>query len=117
VRVVEAVVGLLFVAGGVRSAVWWWRRPFAAVDVADHLLYALFLTGRVGMWFAFAGLFAIYASLATRGQAFVDDVNDFRWYVMVFVALGAMQLVGGQILSRRTPGIGARGDDEASRRP
>ena len=113
-RIFEAAVGLLFVAGGVRSAVWWWRRAFAAADVTDHLLYALFLTGRVGMWFAFAGLFAIYASLDTRGQAFIDDVSAFSWYLMVFVVLGAMQLVGGQILSRRTPRIDARGDDETN---
>jgi len=114
VRIFEAAVGLLFVAGGVRSAVWWWRRAFAAADVTDHLLYALFLTGRVGMWFAFAGLFAIYASLDTRGQAFIDDVSAFSWYLMVFVVLGAMQFVGGQILSRRTPRIDARGDDETN---
>ena len=100
---IEYVAAALLLARGIRLCVWWWRRPFAAVDVTDHFLYAMFLTGRIGMWFAVSGLFAIFGSIATRGRAFVDDANEFRWFVGVFAVLGAMQFLGGQLLGRRTP--------------
>jgi hypothetical protein len=102
-NVPESVVAAVLAALGVRSLVHWARRPFEGADRTDHVLYALYLTGRVGLWFAFAGLFAIFATITTRGQAFVDDVAAFRWYVLVIGALGAMQLVAGWFLGHRRP--------------
>ncbi len=93
-----AAVALVF---GVRSALHWTSRPFESRDLVDHMLYALYLTGRVGLWFAFAGAFAIFGLTRTRGRAFVDDVAGYRWYVLVFVALGAMQFLAGYALGRR----------------
>jgi hypothetical protein len=69
----------------------------------------VYLTGRVGMWFAFAGLFYLFAFVGTTdpvtgqrvpstGQVYVDDVSRYRWYVIVFAVLGAMQLLAGWFL-------------------
>jgi hypothetical protein len=102
-KVVEWVVAAMLAAGGVRSLWIWSRRRFEGNDLVDHLLYAMFTTGRVGLWFALAGLFAMYASTDVEGRAFIDDVERFRWYVIVPIALSAMQFLAGQLLGRRTP--------------
>jgi cytochrome bd-type quinol oxidase subunit 1 len=103
VKTAETVVASVFALLGIRSLVYWARRPFEGRDPVDHALYALYLTGRVGLWFAFAGAFALFASITTRGQAFVDDVRGYRWYLLVFVILGVIQLVAGWFLGRRAP--------------
>ena len=91
-RGAEIALGLAFALGGLRSLWRWSRRPFDSTAPADHLLYALYLTGRVGLWFAFAALFI--------GYAFVDDVERYRWFVLLPISLAAMQLVGGVLLGR-----------------
>jgi hypothetical protein len=57
----------------------------------------------VGLWFAVAGLFAIYASVDLRGRAWVDEVEPYRWYLIVPLVLAAMQLLAGWFLGRRSP--------------
>lgn len=111
---VEWTAAALLFAGGVRSLWVWSRRRFDGSDMTDHLLYALFVTGRVGLWFAFAGLFAIYGSSDARERAFVDEVSRTRWYLIVLIALSAAQFVAGQILGRRTP---ARPSADPDQRP
>ena len=51
------------------------------MDATDHVLYALFVTGRVGLWFALAGLFFIYATLPEQGRAALDALEQYRWYL------------------------------------
>jgi hypothetical protein len=102
-RVFEAVVAALLVIAGIRSLVKWSGRPFEAVDVTDHALYALYVTGRVGLWFAFAGFFAIYASIEAHGREGLDELEQYRWYLIVPLALTGFQLVGGWFLGRRNP--------------
>jgi hypothetical protein len=80
-----------------RSLVHWLRRPFETTDVRDHLLYAMFVTGRAGLWLALAGLFLLWADY--DGAAWV--VGRYRWYVMVFASLAALQFVAGYFLARR----------------
>ena len=89
---------------GLRSFVYWVRRPLEGGNVRDHLLFAMFVTGRVGLWFAVAGLFCLYALTDTRGRAFTDDVQRYRWFLIVFLGLAAMQFLGGYFLGRRSPG-------------
>jgi hypothetical protein len=101
-KAIEIVLVALFGALGIRSLVHWIRRPFESRDARDHLLFAMFVTGRVGLWLALSGLFVLYASTGTRGRAFTDDVRMYDWYLMVFVVLTAMQLVGGYFLGRRS---------------
>lgn len=93
---------IVFGALGVRSLVHWARRPFASSDPRDHLLFAMFVTGRAGLWFALAGLFLLYALTGTQGRAFVDDVKQYDWFVMVFMGLAALQFLGGYFLGRRS---------------
>jgi hypothetical protein len=92
--------------------VYWARRPFASSDAVDHILYGLYVMGRAGLWFAFAGMFLLFASAGTvdpvtgeqlhaPGQAFVDAVNENRWFIFVPVVLAATQFVAGYILGRR----------------
>jgi hypothetical protein len=104
VKVVEVALAALLALAGLRSLWSWSRRRFEAVDVVDHVLYALYLTGRIGLWFAFAGLFAIYASVDTRGVAALDDLRPYRWYLLVPLVLAGLQLVAGWFLGRREPG-------------
>ena len=102
-RIVEVVIATVFALLGLRSLWRWTRRPFDGTDVSDHALYALFVTGRVGLWFAVAGLFAIYASVDLRGRAWVDEVEPYRWYLIVPLVLAALQLLAGWFLGRRSP--------------
>jgi hypothetical protein len=101
VKTFEIAVVIVCGAFGVRSLIYWIRRPFDSADPRDHVLFALFVTGRVGLWFAIAGLFLLYALTDTQGRAFVDDVRTYDWFLLVFVALSAMQLVAGYFLGRR----------------
>ncbi|HEX6130756.1 MAG TPA: hypothetical protein VF044_03445 [Actinomycetota bacterium] len=111
-RAPELAIAVVLALLGVRSLVHWARRPFASADPRDHLWYAAYLTGRVGLWFAFAGMFAIFAFAGTtdpvtgeqvtsRGRAFEDAVEAYRWYVLVPIGLAAMQFVAGWFLGRR----------------
>jgi hypothetical protein len=65
------------------------------------VLYALFVTGRAGMWFVLATAFTLYALTDTRGRAFTDDAAEYRWLYLVFLALGALQFVTAYFLGRR----------------
>jgi len=112
VRPVEGGVALLFTLGGIRSLWYWLRRPFEGTNVTDHVLYALFVTGRVGLWSAFGGLFWIYATLELQGRAALDELKRYSWYLMVPIGLAALQLGAGWFLGRRSVG-----DEGASPRP
>ncbi len=95
----EFVVALALTGFGVRSAVYWARRPFESTATRDQLLYAVYLTGRVGMWFAFAGLFYLFAFAGasdpapdpTTGALAVDDPSKYAWYLIVFAVLDGMR--------------------------
>jgi hypothetical protein len=115
---VEIALGALFGVLGARSLWYWGRRPFEGTDPVDHLLYALYLTGRVGMWFAFAGLFVLTALVdAPGGRPFLDEFAAVRWYLMVPVLLAALQFVTGHALGRRRPRAGTGPSGRVSRRP
>jgi hypothetical protein len=96
----EVGVAIALALMGVRSLWRWARRPFDGTDPVDHALYAAFVTGRVGLWFAIAGLFAIYAYVDANG----GSIRAYRWYLLVPLSLAGLQLVGGWFLARRGPG-------------
>ena len=100
-KLVEIILAVALAAGGVRSLIVWMGRRIDDADTKDHLLYAAFVTGRVGLWFAFAGLFALYAASDAQGRAAADELGEFRWYAVVLLVLAAVQLVAGYFLSRR----------------
>jgi len=103
VKAFELVVAAACLGLGVRSLVYWVRRPFEGGDATDLVLFSLFVTGRVAMWFAAGGLFLIYALIDTRGQAFIDEVAQYGWFLLVLLSLAALQLVASFMLGRRTP--------------
>jgi len=104
VTAVEIVVAVIFAALGVRSLVYWARTPYESTRASDLALYALFVTGRAGMWFVLATAFTLYAVTDTRGRAFIDDVGRYRWLYLVFLALGALQFATAYFLGRRAGG-------------
>lgn len=114
-RVPETVSAAILALGGVRSAWVWVRRSFEGTDIVDHLLFACFVVGRSGLWFAVAGMFLIYATLPTAGRAALDDLDAYRWYLLVPLVLACLQFVAGFALGRRSPEREAA--DRASRRP
>jgi uncharacterized membrane protein len=89
---IELAIGAVLAVLGLRSLWRWSRTPLDSASPSDHLLYALYVTGRVGLWFAFAAVFI--------GYAVIDDVGRFRWFVLIPICLSAMQLVGGVLLGR-----------------
>lgn len=112
-RILELVLSLVLAGFGVRSLVHWLRRPFDGPDPADHALFAVFVLGRVGTWLAFAGLFAISATLKdpngsgayVQGRAFADTFRDeYSWYLLLLIVFPVLQLLGGYFLGRRRPG-------------
>jgi hypothetical protein len=118
----EFGIALLLTGFGFRSLWYWARRPFESTAVRDQLLYAIYRTGRVGMWFAFAGLFFLFAFVGASdpepnpitGELVVEHPSKYAWYVIVFAGLGAMQLLGGWFLGHGGPAD--QGDGQGPRR-
>jgi hypothetical protein len=103
---VEVVLAIVFGLLGIRSLVHWLRRPIEATVRRDLVLYALFVAARAGLWFALMGLFLLFASVDTRGRAFIDDAASFNWYFIVLAVPAALQFVTGFLLGRPPPGAG-----------
>ena len=99
-KALELTLAVLLALGGVRSFLVWFGRPFESSALRDQVLYALHVTGRVGLWLAFAGFFAGYALLEEPGR--------FRWYIFVPIGLASLQLVTAMLLFRSSerPGQG-----------
>lgn len=97
----EIAVALACAALGVRSLVHWAREPYESSRTSDLVLYALFVTGRVGLWMVLALAFALYALTDTQGRAFIDDAREYRWLYLVFLGLGATQFVASYFLGQR----------------
>lgn len=90
--VVELVAASILTLLGVASLLRWLRTDFEATSAREQVLYAIHVTTRVGMWFAFAAFAA--------GYAVVDDPGRFAGFVMVPIVLAALQLITGFLLSR-----------------
>jgi hypothetical protein len=102
-NVFEVVAAAAFGLLGVRSIVHWLRRPLDSDARGDHLLYALFVASRAGLWFALMGLFLLFASVETQGRAFTEDAARFNWYYIVLAVPAAIQFVSGFLLGRNRP--------------
>ena len=104
---IELVPAFVFAALAIRSALYWHRHRVRARDATDDLLFAAFVTGRVGTWLVAAGMFALFGTNDARGRAFRDEAGRYAWLFVVFLALGAMQFLAAWFLSAR----GADADD------
>jgi len=98
---IELVPAVFFVALALRSAIHWHRHRVAGRDTADDLLFAAFVTGRVGTWLAAAGICVLFGTINAQGRAFTDEASQYAWLVIVFLGLGAIQLVAAWFLSAR----------------
>jgi hypothetical protein len=98
---IELVPALVFAVLAIRSALYWHRHRVRARDATDDLLFAAFVTGRVGTWLVAAGMFALFGTIDARGRAFTDEAGRYAWLFIVFLALGAMQFVAAWFLSAR----------------
>jgi hypothetical protein len=114
---VELVLASAFAAMGVRSAIHWIRHPVHTTDVTDELLFAAFVTGRVGTWFLAAGLFVLFGTIHTQGRFYTEDASQFKWVVIVFLFLGAMQLLAAWFLGARDAWADDSERDEAGDEP
>jgi hypothetical protein len=101
---VELALALVFAALGVRSAIYWIRHPVRTTDVTDELLLA-------------AGMFVLFGMIHTVGRAYTDDASQFTWLVIVFLLLGAMQLLAAWFLGARDAWSGESERDEAGDEP
>ena len=100
----------IFLLGAIRSLMTWARADFEAASPGEHVLYALHVTARVGLWFAFASIAA--------GFAFLDEPQRFRWFGLVPLFLAGVQLITGMVLAQG-PSVrgGARGNARGMDRP
>jgi hypothetical protein len=103
---VELVAAGILALVGLRSLWSWMRSDFDAGSGTEQLLFALHVTARVGLWFAFAGFFL--------GHALLDEPQQLGWYLYVVIGLAAVQLLTGMALARAPAGsaAGTPGDDE-----
>jgi hypothetical protein len=95
---VEWIAVAILTLLGIRSLVHWLRTPLVSDDRRELLLFAAFVTCRVGLWLAVAGLFALYATIDAEGRAFLDEAGDLRWYVVVLGVLAGGQFLAGFLL-------------------
>jgi hypothetical protein len=96
----EVSVAVVFGLLGVRSLVYWLRRPMDPGVRRDQVLYALFVASRAGLWFALMGLFLLFAGVESEGRAFIEDAGRFTWYYLVLAVPAALQFVSGFLLGR-----------------
>ena len=88
----ELILAAVFVVPGLFSLRKWLNVDFVAGSAGERLLYTLYATARVWMWFAFAGFFVGYAA--------VENPISMRWFIMAPIALAAIQLLSGLFLGR-----------------
>jgi hypothetical protein len=90
VDIAALVIAVILALFGVRSLLKWLRTPFDAKSAGEGALFAVHAAARVGIWFAFAGIFA--------GFALVDDAAALRGFVLIPLFLAAIQLIAAMAL-------------------
>jgi hypothetical protein len=102
---VNPAIAAIGVVLGVRSVVYWTRKRFEGdtTSLRDQVWFAVFVTARAGFWFGLAGAFAIYASIDSRGRAFIDEARTHGGYLLFLLALPVVQFVAAFFLSRNRP--------------
>ncbi|HEX8099953.1 MAG TPA: hypothetical protein VF660_07105 [Actinomycetota bacterium] len=92
-KVVEVVIAAILILLGVRSLLHWLRTHFDAATTGEHLLFAVHVTARVGVWLALGAAFL--------GYALVDRPQDLTWFVVVPLILAGTQLLTAIVLGRQ----------------
>jgi len=91
-HVVEIVLAVLLIGGGIRSLLVWFRTEFDAESPRDRFLYSLFASARVGTWLSLGGYFL--------GYAVVNEPQAIRLFPLVPLALAGVQVLAGMALGR-----------------
>ena len=105
-KAVDAVIAGLLALCGVRSLVYWLRRPFHPATAGERLLYVLNLTCRAGFWFALAAFFLAWAV--------VDEPQTVGGFIVLPIALAGGQLLTGFLISREDRRVEAGTDPPSS---
>ena len=115
---IELVAAVVFAGLAVRSARYWAKHRFGAKDAVDDALFALFVTGRVGTWVLACVLFILFGTITARGRGYADEAGQYSWLFVVFLALGAMQLIAGWFLgARAASGTDPNGEEAGDEPP
>ena len=88
----ELAAGGLLLLIGVRSAVSSIREVAPDEPGRIRALIALHEAAKAGFWLALGAFFLGYAT--------VDDPQDFRWFVMIPIAMAGLRLVAATLLAR-----------------
>jgi len=81
----ELAVAVVLVLFGLRSA---WKLTRVRLDLdtfGEHVLYAVHVTARIGVWFVLAALFV--------GYGLVDDAESLAWLLLVLLGMAGAQLL------------------------
>jgi hypothetical protein len=111
-NIVALVLAAGFAALAVRSAVYWIKHHPLLRDAAEELLFAAFVTGRVGTWAVAAAMFVVFGTISTAGQPYTDEAREFSWLFIVFLALGASSFLAAWFLGARERSHGRSGGDD-----
>jgi hypothetical protein len=90
--VFELVLGGLFLLIGLRSAVQSIRDASTEEPGRVRALIALHEAAKAGFWLALGAFFLGYAT--------VREPQEFRWFVMVPIAMAGLRLVAATLLAR-----------------
>ena len=103
----QAAFAIVFAALAIRSAIHWARRPFASRAVKDHLLYALFVVSRVGLWASAAAWFFLTALQQPdvadydAERATADAARAHYWWIAaILVVCAGVQFASTWFLGR-----------------
>jgi hypothetical protein len=102
-KIVALVLAAGFAALAARSAFYWIRHRPPLRDAPDDVLFAAFVTGRVGTWAVAAVMFLVFGTISASGQPYVDEARGFSWLFIVFIGLGATQFLASWFLGSRDP--------------
>jgi hypothetical protein len=111
-KVVALILGMISAVLAVRSVVHWIRHRPPLRDTPDELLFAAFVTGRIGTWAVAAVMFFVFGTISAVGEPYVDEARGFWWLFLVFLGLGAMQFVAAAFLGLRDRAHGDRAGDD-----
>jgi len=94
------VLAGLCLLGALRSGHHWLTHGLAHPDGRDIIWWSVFVTSRVGLWLSGAAVFVIAAASASNGSTLSQELAPYRWFVMIPIVLGAMQVLAAFFLAR-----------------
>ena len=114
-KTLEIALAVVLFALGVRSLVYWTRRGVDGTRTVHFVWFALFVLGRVGCWWSLAGILVLGATIPYEGRALVDEWSNYRWFLIVPLSAGALQMIAAWFLGHSSDEpTEPQGSDDAS---